>query len=66
LIRGGPGELAQLLNRRAWSDTLPRFASRPAALDKTRYRRMAEFLKAEGLIKTTPPVDDYAVVLERD
>jgi putative hydroxymethylpyrimidine transport system substrate-binding protein len=66
LFLNGRPELDNELNRRAWSDTLPRFASRPAALDKTRYRRMAEFLKAEGLIKTTPPVDDYAVVLERD
>jgi putative hydroxymethylpyrimidine transport system substrate-binding protein len=66
LFLNGRPELDNELNRRAWSDTLPRFASRPAALDKTRYRRMAAFLKAEGLIKTTPPVDDYAVVLERD
>ena len=29
-----------------------------------RYRRFAEFMKAQGLIKQTVPVSDYAVVLE--
>ncbi len=31
------------LNRRAWRDTLPRFALRPAALDRARYARFAAF-----------------------
>ncbi len=52
------------LNRRAWRDTLPRFALRPAALDIGRYRRFADFLKARGLIETTPPVARYAVELD--
>ena len=38
------------LNRRAWADTLPRFAHRPAALDHGRYRRFAAFLADRGLI----------------
>ncbi len=48
---------------RAWRDTLPRFALRPAALDRGRYARFAKFLIAQGVIKTTPPVADYAVEL---
>lgn len=50
------------LNRRAFSDTLPRFAKRPAALDAGRYERFAAFLKAKGLIATVPPLASYAVV----
>ncbi|NRG17404.1 ABC transporter substrate-binding protein [Rhizobiales bacterium] len=49
------------LNRRAWFDTLPRFAKRPAALDRGRYQRFAEFLKESGLIAEVPPVETYAV-----
>lgn len=56
-------ELNDDLNRRAWADTLPRFAHSPAALDAARYRRFAEFLKARGLIKTVEPVERYAVVV---
>ncbi|EEA92879.1 ABC transporter substrate-binding protein [Pseudovibrio sp. JE062] len=51
------------LNKRAWADTLPRFASRPAALDIGRYERFANFLIEQGLIKTAPPVETYAVEL---
>jgi len=56
-------ELNDELNRRAWADTLPRFAHSPAALDAQRYTRFAEFLKARGLIKTVEPVERYAVVV---
>jgi putative hydroxymethylpyrimidine transport system substrate-binding protein len=58
-------ELDNELNARAWEDTLRRFASRPAALDTTRYQRFASFLEEQGLIKAPPPVEDYAVELER-
>jgi putative hydroxymethylpyrimidine transport system substrate-binding protein len=54
-------ELDDELNRRAWRDTLPRFALRPAALDRARYRRFARFLQKQGQIKTALPVSDYAV-----
>jgi putative hydroxymethylpyrimidine transport system substrate-binding protein len=63
-IKGRP-ELDDELNRRAWGDTLPRFALRPAALDSTRYARFAAFLEQQGLIKTPPPVESYAVELAR-
>ncbi|MCP5372745.1 MAG: ABC transporter substrate-binding protein [Hyphomicrobiales bacterium] len=51
------------LNRRAWRDTLPRFALRPAALDRARYERFAAFLKDQGMVKQVPPLADYAVEL---
>ncbi|CAO3420335.1 ABC transporter substrate-binding protein [Azospirillum doebereinerae] len=57
-------ELDDELNRRAWADTLPRFAHSPAALDSRRYARFAEFLKARGLIQAVEPVDRYAVVVK--
>ncbi|MCP5150323.1 MAG: ABC transporter substrate-binding protein [Ectothiorhodospiraceae bacterium] len=52
------------LNRRAWRDTLPRFALRPVALDRGRYARFAAFLEAQGLVRNPPPVDSYAVVVD--
>lgn len=51
------------LNERAWADTLPRFAKSPAALDKGRYERFADFLLEAGLIKTAVPVETYATTL---
>ncbi|SDH28997.1 ABC transporter substrate-binding protein [Roseospirillum parvum] len=53
-------DLNDELNRRAWADTLPRFALRPAALDTTRYETFGAFLKEQGLIDTVPPLDTYA------
>ncbi|MBT7977433.1 MAG: ABC transporter substrate-binding protein, partial [Rhodospirillaceae bacterium] len=60
----GRKNLNDELKKRAFRDTLPRFALRPAALDHGRYRRMAQFLKDQGLIKTVRPVQDYAVELK--
>ncbi|NVP53974.1 ABC transporter substrate-binding protein [Mycoplana rhizolycopersici] len=54
-------DLDDALNRQAFIDTLPRFAKRPAALDRGRYERFAAFLKEGGLIETAPAVDDIAV-----
>ncbi len=54
-------DLDDELNRRAWRDTLPRFALRPAALDRARYERFATFLKNQGLISAIPPLETYAV-----
>ena len=58
-----PGLDAEL-NRRAWWDTLPRFALRPAALDEGRYRRFAEFLIEQEVIDEIPALETYAVELE--
>jgi len=57
-------DLDNELNRRAWVDTLPRFAKRPAALDSGRYERFADFMKRSGLIKETVPLESYAVELK--
>jgi putative hydroxymethylpyrimidine transport system substrate-binding protein len=57
-----PDELNTELNRRAWADTLSRFALRPAALDKARYQRVGAFMQEQGLTKSNPPVADYAIV----
>jgi putative hydroxymethylpyrimidine transport system substrate-binding protein len=59
----GRRDLVNELNHRAWRDTLPRFALRPGALDKTRYERFAKFLKIRGMIKEIPPLASYAVEL---
>ena len=56
-------ELDDELNRRAWADTLPRFALRPAALDRGRYERFGEFMMVRGLIPEVLPIDAYAVEL---
>ena len=48
LFLNGREELDDELNKRAWRDTLPRFALRPAALDSARYERFSAFLEAQG------------------
>ncbi|MFT6557562.1 ABC transporter substrate-binding protein [Sneathiella sp.] len=57
-------ELDDELNRRAWRDTLPRFALRPAALDSNRYDRFAKFLVKSDLIKKAESVDAYAIEIK--
>ncbi len=63
LFIGAHKDLDDELNKRAWAATLPRFALRPAALDKARYERFAVFLKEQKLIKSIPALDTYAVEL---
>ena len=58
-------DLDDELNRRAWRDTLRRFALRPGAIDVTRYERFAKFLKKQGLIRELRPVNEYALELPR-
>jgi putative hydroxymethylpyrimidine transport system substrate-binding protein len=62
-VRAYP-DLDNALNRHAWTDTLPRFAKRPAALDRARYARFGAFLAESGLIDKSPAVDDIAVELK--
>lgn len=59
-IAGHEKKRGSELFRRAWRDTLPRFATRPAALDRRRYAAFAKFLKAKGLIRKIVPVNSYA------
>ena len=54
-------DLDDELNRQAFRDTLPRFAKRPAALDRGRYARFGAFLVESGLIEKAPPVADIAI-----
>lgn len=54
-------ELQDELNRKAWADTLSRFALRPAALDAGRYRNMEVFLNSAGLIPNIKPVQALAI-----
>lgn len=51
------------LNRRAWRDTIPRFALRPAALDRARYEKFAEFLREMGVVETVMKIENHAVEL---
>ncbi len=57
-------DLNNELNKRAWFDTLPRLAKRPAALDTRRYERFAEFMRASGLTKNAPAIETYAVEIK--
>ncbi len=54
-------ELQDELNARAWVDTLPRFALRPAGFDAGRYVRFEAFLKDSGMIDSINPVSDIAI-----
>lgn len=58
-----PNSLDNELNRRAWRDTLPRFALRPAAIDTRRYELFGEFMLQQGLIDSAPPVDTYTAIV---
>ncbi len=60
-IKGREKQLDNELNRRAWRDTLPRFALRPAALDIGRYEAFAKFMKEQGVINSIPAINTYAV-----
>ncbi len=57
-------DLDDELNKRAWADTLSRFALRPGALDRNRYSRFAGFLQQQGLVKGIPSMDTLAVELQ--
>ena len=57
-------DLDDELNLRAWRDTLPRFALRPAALDRARYERFAAFLVERGLLDEALSADAYATELD--
>jgi putative hydroxymethylpyrimidine transport system substrate-binding protein len=59
----GRENLDDELNRRAWRDTLPRFALRPGALDQNRYNRFAAFLQKQGMVETIAPLAAWAIEL---
>ena len=57
-------KLDDALNQRAFTDTLPRVAHRPAAIDVARSQRFAGFLKSRGLIETVPAVETYLATVK--
>lgn len=61
VFSGTARELQDELNARAWVDTLPRFALRPAGLDSGRYLRFEKWLAESGLIDSVKPVEDIAI-----
>ncbi len=61
IFSGTKKELQDELNKRAWRDTIPRFALRPSALDVGRYKRFEQFLKDGGLVPSINPVSKMAV-----
>ncbi|MEO9779466.1 MAG: ABC transporter substrate-binding protein [Sedimentitalea sp.] len=61
VFSGTSAELQDELNAKAWVDTLPRFALRPAALDAGRYATFESFLNEAGLIPFPNPVSTIAI-----
>lgn len=61
IFRASGDGLDDALNARAWRDTIPRFALRPAALDHGRYARYEAWLVASGLVPEALPVGRLAV-----
>ena len=59
IFAAASAELNDELNHRAWYDTIPRFALRPAAFDAGRYQRFEEYLVEAGLI---PSVNDASML----
>ncbi|HBX3030467.1 ABC transporter substrate-binding protein, partial [Klebsiella pneumoniae] len=56
-------ELRTELNHQAWLQTVPLFATDPAALDKARYETYEQFLYNNKLVKKVTPLTNYAVEL---
>ncbi|MCY4259203.1 MAG: ABC transporter substrate-binding protein [Rhodobacteraceae bacterium] len=61
IFSGTSPELQDELNIRAWADTLPRFALRPAAVDHGRYAAFEDFLLNQGLISSRNPASSIVV-----
>ena len=61
IFSGTAKELQNELNKRAWWDTLPRFALRPAAFDAGRYNRFQNFLIDSGLLLEAMPINKITV-----
>lgn len=56
-----PKDLDNELNKRAWRDTLRRFALRPGALDIARYQHVGAFMQTQGLTQSNPDVSTNAI-----
>ena len=58
-----PRQLDNELNQRAWFDTIPHLARRPAAVDKGRYQRVADFLYEHKELKKPQKAEDLMLLL---
>ena len=58
-----PDTLNNELNKRAWRDTLPRFALRPSAIDIKKYDAFSEFMYQHKIIPTQPKAETFVPVL---
>ncbi|MCL9775986.1 ABC transporter substrate-binding protein [Vibrio methylphosphonaticus] len=58
-----PDTLDNELNKRAWRDTLPRFALRPSAIDIKKYDAFSEFMYQHKIISTQPKAETFVPVL---
>ena len=61
VFKGTAAELDDELNKKAWRDTVPRLALRPAALDLGRYKRFEDFLVEAGLLTQARPATELAI-----
>ncbi len=61
IFSGTSKELQDELNKRAWADTMPRFALRPTAMDVGRYEAFEAFLNEAGLIPAINPVSKITI-----
>ena len=59
-------ELQNELNKRAWFDTIPRFALRPFAYDEARYRMFQDFLLESKLIDNKMDITDFVEDITRN
>lgn len=62
-IKYAPDTLDNELNKRAWRDTLNRFALRPSAIDLKRYDDYGQFMLDHGIISSVPAAKDYIPTL---
>ncbi|EDL53066.1 hydroxymethylpyrimidine-binding protein [Vibrio mediterranei AK1] len=58
-----PDTLNNELNKRAWRDTLTRFALRPSAVDATKYDAFTEFMYQHKIISAKPKAETIVPVL---
>ncbi|WP_298296062.1 ABC transporter substrate-binding protein [uncultured Litoreibacter sp.] len=61
IFSGTSKELQDELNKRAWADTMPRFALRPTAMDVGRYEAFEAFLNDAGLIPSINEVSKITI-----
>ena len=61
IFAGTSKELQDELNKRAWTDTYPRFALRPTAMDEGRYIGFEKFLVEAGLVPSENPIEAIAI-----